>query len=114
MKTVAFVTSLEYSALTASDRIAAEELASAGIHVVPAIWNDPSVDWRKFDAIVIRSPWDYYLQPKNFTTWIDSLEQQQLKVWNSISILRWNINKRYLLGFQKAGIPVPRTCYLDD
>ncbi|MGV2436689.1 MAG UNVERIFIED_CONTAM: hypothetical protein LVT10_18855 [Anaerolineae bacterium] len=27
-----------------------------------AVWNDPLVDWTEYDAVVIRSTWDYHTQ----------------------------------------------------
>lgn len=31
-------------------------------HCLPTLvaWNDPHIDWRAFDAVLIHSPWDYY------------------------------------------------------
>ena len=37
-------------------------LAGLGTHDVDAeavVWNDPSADWPAFDAVVLRSTWDY-------------------------------------------------------
>lgn len=110
---IAFVTSNEYRDLTASDRIAAEALRGGGVRIVPAIWNDPSVHWEEFDAIIIRSVWDYHLRPAEFRIWIDSLERERLPVWNPTSILRWNMDKRYLLDLETRGVPIPRTLFLD-
>jgi hypothetical protein len=97
-KTIAFVTSREYAGLAPSDRIAA---------VVPAVWDDASIDWTKFDAIIIRSPWDYYQHADRFIAWIDLLDRHQLRVWNPTKILRWNMDKRYLLDLQKKKYPDP-------
>jgi len=112
-KTIAFVTSNDYPDLTPSDRLAAEALRAGGARVLPAIWDDRKIPWADFDLIILRSTWDYYLKPDRFREWIDFLERQRLPVWNPPNVLRWNMNKRYLLDLQKNGIAIPRTCFLD-
>lgn len=109
----AFATSKDLPDLTVSDRIAAEALRADGGIVVPVVWDDALVDWGEFSAIIIRSTWDYHLQPHLFRLWVDRLAQEGIPVWNPIKILRWNIDKRYLLDLETNGIPIPRTRFLD-
>jgi glutathione synthase/RimK-type ligase-like ATP-grasp enzyme len=111
--TIAFVTSKEYPHLTPTDLIAAEALRAAGGSVLPAVWDDPLVDWAGCDAIVIRSTWDYHLRPGEFVRWIDSLEQKRARLWNPPNILRWNMDKHYLLDVKKSGTPIPRTVFIE-
>src|SRR5713101_8075390 len=92
---IAFVTSKAYAALTASDLVAADALRQERAEVVPVVWDDPSVDWNRFDAIILRSTWDYHLHPARFISWIDSLERGGFPVWNPTNILRGNMDKRY-------------------
>ena len=110
---IAFVTSKDYPDLTVSDRLAARALGEAGARVLLAFWDDPSVDWARFDLIIVRSTWDYHLQPERYLRWIDSLDERRLPLWNPAKILRWNMDKRYLLDLETKGIRVPRTCFLD-
>ena len=39
--------------------------------------------WTAFDAVVIRSCWDYHLHGAAFHAWLDRLEQSGVVVWNS-------------------------------
>jgi hypothetical protein len=32
-------------------------------------WHDPAVDWARFDAVTIRSAWDYADRPDDFVAW---------------------------------------------
>jgi glutathione synthase/RimK-type ligase-like ATP-grasp enzyme len=109
--TIAFVTSNEYSDLTPSDLIAAGALRAEGASIVPAVWDNPIVEWKRFDCIIIRSTWDYHLRPGLFRKWIDSLETQGARVWNPPAILRWNMDKHYLLDVGKNGTRIPRTMF---
>ena len=41
-------------------------------HVVDApVWDDPSIDWTTYDAVILRQTWDYYRKPQAFREWID-------------------------------------------
>jgi glutathione synthase/RimK-type ligase-like ATP-grasp enzyme len=111
-KQIAFVTSREYPDLTADDRVAGEGLASEGVRVVPAIWNEPSISWEIFDLIIVRSCWDYYKHPETFREWINSMDG--FPVWNRPEILRWNMEKGYLFDLERKGIRIPRTIILPN
>jgi glutathione synthase/RimK-type ligase-like ATP-grasp enzyme len=69
-----------------------EALARRRIEAVPAVWDDPSVDWKAFDLVVIRSTWDYPDRRETFLAWAESLPF----VLNRPEVLRWNTDKRYL------------------
>jgi glutathione synthase/RimK-type ligase-like ATP-grasp enzyme len=79
--------------------------AVGGIRAEPAIWSDRSVDWESFDAVVIRSCWDYHLRVAEFFSWLDRLESSGIPVWNPPALLRWNADKRYLLDLARRGVP---------
>ena len=38
------------------DRLVADILHSRGISVTAAVWDDPAVDWTRFDCVVIIEP----------------------------------------------------------
>ena len=66
MTTIAFATSRALKDLNDDDRLAAAALTRRGVKVVPAIWNDPKVDWSSFDRVVVRTPWDYHEHAADF------------------------------------------------
>jgi glutathione synthase/RimK-type ligase-like ATP-grasp enzyme len=103
MTRVAFVTSDEWPQMTPDDTRAANVLRERGIEVVPALWDDPAVDWAAFDAVVLRSTWDYHRRIDEFKAWLEKLERVSAKVWNPISVVRWNIDKNYLRELGEAG-----------
>lgn len=112
MTKIAFVTCHEIPNLTDDDRLAIPELESRGIIVEPAIWNDPAVDWGAYDAVVLRSMWDYHLQPQAFIAWLDRLDQAGAVVWNSTQTVRWNVDKNYLHHLQQKKISVIPSVWL--
>jgi signal peptidase I len=109
---VAFVTSSEYPDLLQDDLLVVEKLKQKNIYVEPVIWNDDTVDWNGFDAIVIRSPWDYFLKPLQYTKWIESFLDSDIKLMNPAKAILANIDKRYLLDLEKMGVAIIPTVYL--
>ena len=55
MPPVALATCAALPNLTDDDRLLIPALAARGIGAVPAVWDDDTVDWRAFAAVVIRS-----------------------------------------------------------
>jgi glutathione synthase/RimK-type ligase-like ATP-grasp enzyme len=98
--------------LTEGDRALRDALRARGAVAAPAIWDAP-VDWTEYDAVVIRSCWDYHRRHDEFLAWIDRLEQAGITVINPPSLIRWNSHKRYLAELAAAGIPIVPTISAD-
>jgi glutathione synthase/RimK-type ligase-like ATP-grasp enzyme len=107
--TVALATSSEYPALTLDDQTLVPALAGHGIAAEPAIWNDASVDWRRYGVVVVRSTWDYHHDPGTFRRWIQSLDLAGVPLLNPSPILRWNLDKIYLRELEARGVPIVPT-----
>lgn len=109
-RSVAFATSAALRDGAPDDRPALEGLRALGIEASPAVWDDPSVDWASFDAVVVRSTWDYPPRARAFLGWIERVHRQT-SLWNAADLLRWNLDKRYLLELAGRGVPiVPTEC----
>ena len=81
-------------------------LEAYGLTLIDAAWEDPAVDWHSFDALIIKSTWNYHL-PENaaaFNRWLDSVSG--LNLYNPAPVLRWNSDKIYLRELADAGVPV--------
>jgi hypothetical protein len=98
--------------LANDDRLAAALLRSRGSEVAALAWDDPDADWSRFDAIVLRSCWDYHLRPAEFGAWIDRIEEAGARLWNPPALARWNAHKGYLLDLAAAGCAVVPTALL--
>lgn len=86
-------------------------LQPAGIHATPVIWNDPRVDWSAYDALLVRSIWDYHLHADAFLAWLSRLESLRLPVWNPVEVLRWNHHKFYLRDLGQRGVTIAPTLF---
>ena len=110
---VAFVTYHKFPTLAADDRLAVAALAERGIAAEPAVWDDPAVAWEAFDAVVLRSCWDYFRDPGRFARWLGAVEATSVPVWNPPPLLRWNMDKRYLRDLAARGVAVPPTAWVE-
>ncbi len=72
---------------------------------ISCVWNDPDVDWSTFDAVLIRTIWDYFKHYPAFLVWLDRLDELGIPTINDSALLRWNSNKRYLLQLARLGVP---------
>jgi glutathione synthase/RimK-type ligase-like ATP-grasp enzyme len=81
-------------------------LRDNGIDPTPASWNDPTVDWSGFDAILIRTTWDYFRHYDEFLAWLARIEQLGVPTINPVPLLRWNSDKRYLLQLPAHDVDV--------
>ena len=98
--------------LTDDDRPLIGELGALGASATPVIWSDPDVRWRDFDALVLRSCWDYHLRPDEFRAWLEHVERDEVPLWNPASTVRWNMHKRYLHELGARAVLVPGTEWL--
>ncbi len=71
-------------------------------------WDDPTVDWTDFSAAILRSCWNYHLQPDAFLAWVDRVPN----LLNPASLVKWNAHKRYLKELETRGVPVVPTVWV--
>ena len=112
--TVIFATCDHQPLVAPDDEPLVGALRDLGITVVPIPWTDidPAgvVDaW----PIVLRSTWDYHRMPTMFAAWLEALDESGRVVMNAPAIARDNIDKIYLRRLEDAGIPIPRTRWVD-
>lgn len=113
MRRVALVTSAKLPKLTTDDRLLLAPLAQRGVQTEPAIWDDAAVDWSSYDAIVLRSTWDYHLKTEMFLHWIKALAATRARLWNPATVICWNANKVYLRDLDAKGIAIVPTIWPD-
>jgi glutathione synthase/RimK-type ligase-like ATP-grasp enzyme len=113
MTRVALVTYAELPLLYHDDRIAAELLRGRGIEVEAVLWDSSEVVWEEYDAVVLRSCWEYHLRTEEFLDWINLMERRGVPLWNPPGVVRDNADKRYLRGLASEGTPIVPTVWLE-
>ena len=83
-------------------------MEKAGWFVEEVPWTADIEDWSMFDAVVIRSTWDYQSDPVRFMAVLDRIESQTL-LFNSARVCRWNLDKIYLKDLHHQGVPIVPT-----
>ncbi len=106
---VALVTSEALPHLYEDDLLLVAALDEIGIDSRPAIWSDASIDWLAFDALVVRTPWDYFVRLQEFRAWLDARIASGVRMCNPSEILDWNFDKRYLQDLEAAGVSLVPT-----
>ena len=93
----------------ADDEQLARALAARGAQVARTAWDADGIDWHAFDAVIIRSTWDYATRRAEFVAWAASIGP---RLHNAPDVVRWNCDKRYLADLAGAGIGVVPTIYV--
>ncbi len=76
-------------------------------------WDDANVDWSRFVAAILRSPWDYHRRHDEFVEWLTATASST-RLFNPAEIVTWNIDKTYLRELVDAGIQVIPTTYVSN
>ena len=101
----------EFSGLYEDDLLLVPALEEIGVSAVPAVWSRADIDWTSFDALVMRSPWDYFERVAEFRSWLDERIASGVLMCNSREILDWNFDKSYLQDLARKGVElVPTIC----
>lgn len=96
MKHCAILTMDNLSDFECYDNLLDEPLAAYGWQAQLVSWRDKSIQWQTFDAVIIRSPWDYQDDAESFMAVLEQIELSSAVLQNSLSTVAWNIDKYYL------------------
>lgn len=79
------------------------------VDVIP--WSRPDVDWARFDAVIVRSTWDYQKSSDRFFGVLEAIAGAGIPLFNDLDLMRWNADKRYLADLAERGIAVVPTLF---
>lgn len=95
------------------DNLAYEPLRNLGWRVEAVPWRRSQVAWKKYDAVVIRSTWDYIEAPEAFLGVLETIQCSNVPLFNGFDLVRWNLQKTYLRDLANRGVPVVPTVWRD-
>ncbi len=93
------------------DHLAADELEARGWQVNTLPWTIRDVDWSAYDAVIVRSTWDYHKNVEAFFEVMEQIEQSDAQLFNSVDLMQWNADKRYLADLAERGVPTVPTVF---
>ena len=109
---VAYVTAAPSRSLDEDMLLIVEALVSNGVKVEIVDWDDSGFAWGSVDLALVRATWDYAGRIADFRQWIDTVDQATTLA-NPASVLRWNLDKRYLAELAAEGAPVVPTIFVE-
>jgi hypothetical protein len=112
MREIALVTYSGEPNLTDDDRLVLDHLKRGGAAAEIVNWDSKETDWHKFDAVVLRSCWEYHLRTDEFLCWIDRMDEHRIPLRNSAETVRRNIDKFYLKDLAGKGARVPPSVWV--
>lgn len=108
----AFLTLEDREGFFVYDHLTFGPLEQLGWRVIEIPWNRAHVKWGDFDAVVIRSTWDYQESPERFLEVLSSIENSGTCLLNPLTVCRWNLDKNYLRDLERRGITIVPTKWL--
>jgi glutathione synthase/RimK-type ligase-like ATP-grasp enzyme len=112
MKRCAFLTLDERGDFVIDDEHAIEPMAGLGWQVSTLSWRQVAEPWGGFDAVIIRSTWDYWHDVPAFLEVLAQINRQT-RLANPLSLVHWNLSKTYLRDLEGKGVGVVHTLWLD-
>lgn len=75
-------------------------------------WDDPAIDWSRFDALLLRSAWDYVPRLHEFLGWCERVSAMT-QLFNPLPVVRWNTDKHYLADLATRGLATVPSHFLE-
>jgi glutathione synthase/RimK-type ligase-like ATP-grasp enzyme len=114
MPRVGLLTCARYPEGAPDDLPIADHLRASGIDAEFVVWSDPDLRPADFDALIVRSLWDYHLRLPEFAAWLNAVERSGVPLCNPVEVVRWNMDKRYLRDLQERGAIIVPTRWVDQ
>ena len=88
------------------------ELSNLDVEAEIVSW-DADVDWSMYEAAIIRSTWDYHRRLDEFDRWLTEVATHT-QLWNPADVIRWKLDKRYLVDLAANGLPIVPSEFVDS
>ncbi len=94
------------------DRLLHDALQRLGLSTVRIDWSRSGVDWSRYRCAVFRTTWDYFDRFAEFTSWLHQIATQT-ELYNSASLVKWNMDKHYLADLAARGVPIVESRFIE-
>ncbi|AUC14602.1 hypothetical protein BTO06_05380 [Tenacibaculum sp. SZ-18] len=94
------------------DDLVKKGLEKDGLKVIRLSWDDCDFDWSSTKYILFRTTWDYFDRFEEFSTWLEKVRKLTTLI-NSEAIIRWNLDKHYLLDLQNDGVHICESYFVE-
>lgn len=112
MRLCAFLTLDQRGDFVIDDEQAIEPLAAIGWRASTVSWRQTDIAWENFDAVIIRSTWDYWNDVPSFLDVLAGINRKT-RLANPLDLVHWNLAKTYLIDLEAEGIRIVPTLWPD-
>mgnify|MGYP001827407301 FL=1 len=102
----AYLTMDDISGFVSDADLSLTPMAALGWQVEFVPWRKPHVDWDSYELVYICTPWDYQDDPEAYLCVLADIERSTALLVNSLDIVRWNLDKRYLRELEARGVGI--------
>ena len=114
MNTVVFLTMDSLKNFECYDNLLIPPFNARGWAVEEISWRMENVNWNDYDAVIVRSTWDYQSDYKKFQEVLKSIDESSAVLFNDYKTLKWNMNKNYLRDLQQMGVNIVPTIWEEN
>lgn len=100
---ICLLTSTNLSEPHSEDELLARELLSEGLRVHLIAWENWETEAPSTASVLFRTTWGYVEKLSQFKKFLKQLSRTSLEIWNPLSMIRWNLDKKYLLDLKERG-----------
>ncbi|MFZ1519283.1 MAG: hypothetical protein WAU11_10935 [Ignavibacteriaceae bacterium] len=93
------------------DKLLIEPMKSFGWNAEEISWRNESVNWDEYNAVIVRSTWDYQKDHKKFIEVLEKINNSLAHLENDLELMKWNMNKKYLFDLEQKGVRVVDTLW---
>ncbi len=110
MKKVAFLSTDNLQNFFTYDRLLFQPMRNLGWAAEEISWKNKNVIWSNYDAVIVRSTWDYQHSSEEFISVLEKINKST-HLENNFDLMKWNMNKRYLFDLEQNGVKIVDTIW---
>ncbi|MDP2363596.1 MAG: hypothetical protein Q8M94_07485, partial [Ignavibacteria bacterium] len=92
------------------DKLLIEPMKKLGWNAEEISWRNENVDWNDYDAVIVRSTWDYQNEAGKFISVLEKISSVS-HLENNLDLMKWNMNKNYLFDLEQKGVKIVDTIW---
>jgi len=92
------------------DKLLIEPMKTFGWIAEEISWRNEKVNWKGYDAVIVRSTWDYQNDPEKFISVLEKINSVS-HLENNLELMKWNMNKNYLFDLEQKGVKIVDTIW---
>ncbi len=92
------------------DKLLIEPMKNIGWMAEEVSWRNENVNWNDYDAVIVRSTWDYQNDSEKFIGVLEKINTVS-HLENDLDLMKWNMNKNYLFDLEQNGVKIVDTIW---